>query len=265
MLWQRLRASGETSQFVNLAELVECEAYPPACDLQQAGVRMVRLTPLVHGGEVLGMLSILWFRAEVTAAEVQLAQTIAQIISPAIAHAQNFYQTYEQLRQTNQRLSLIHQISSGLSAILDLDQLLAEVAQLMAGQLGYDRVRVGLIEGEEVVFRLGPGVDQTLPSEMRFQLGQQGIGNWAAIYGQALLSMNGGQNGRQEAPLRSELAAPICLAERTLGVLLVGSKTRAVFGEADQALLQAIAGQLALALENARSYGQVRQQAEALT
>ena len=77
--------------------------------------------------------------------------------------------------------------------------------------------------------------------------------------------MNGGQNGRQEATLRSELAVPICLAERTLGVLLVGSHTRSVFGEADQALLQAIAGQLALALENARSYGQVRQHAEALT
>ncbi|GAB4427518.1 MAG: hypothetical protein Fur0044_25390 [Anaerolineae bacterium] len=265
LLWQRLRASGETSQFVNLAELVECEAYPPACDLQQAGVRRVHLTPLVHGGEALGMLSILWFRAEVTAAEIQLAQTMAQIISPAIAHAQNFYQTYEQLRQTNQRLSLIHQISSRLSAILDLDQLLTEVAQLMAGQLGYDRVRVGLIEGQEVVFRVGPAADQTLPSEMRFQLGQQGIGNWAAIYGQALLTLNGGQNGRPEVPIHSELAAPICLAERTLGVLLVGSKTRAVFGEADQALLQAIAGQLALALENARSYGQVRQQAEALT
>lgn len=118
LLWQRLHASGETSQFVNLAELVECEVYSPACELQQAGVRKVHLTPLVHGGKVLGMLSILWFRAEVTAAEVQLAQTIAQIISPAIAHAQNFYQTYEQLRQTNQRLSLIHQISSRLSAIL---------------------------------------------------------------------------------------------------------------------------------------------------
>jgi signal transduction histidine kinase len=100
---------------------------------------------------------------------------------------------------------------------------------------------------------------------VRFQLGQQSIGDWAAIYAQALLSMNGGQNGRQEATIRSELAVPICLAERTLGVLLVGSNTRAVFGEADQALLQAIAGQLALALENARSYGQVRQQAEALT
>jgi signal transduction histidine kinase len=264
LLWQRLRASGETSQFVNLAELVECEAYPPACDLQQAGVRRIHLTPLAHANEVLGMLSILWFRAEVTTAEVQLAQTMAQIVSPAIAHAQSFYQTYEQLRQTNQRLSLINQISNRLSAILDLDQLLAEVAQLMRGQLGYDRVRVGLIEGDEVVLQMTAVGQHQLP-ELRFQLGQQSIGDWAAIYGQALLSMNGGQNGRQEATIRSELAAPICLAERTLGVLLVGSQTRPGFGEADQALLQAIAGQLALALENARTYGQVRQQAEALT
>jgi len=264
LLWQRLRASGEDSQFVNLAELVECEAYPPACELQQAGVRIVHLTRLAHGSELLGMLSTLWFHAEVKAAEVQLAQTVAQIISPAIAHAQSFYQTYQQLRQTNQRLALVNQISSHLPAILDLDRLLAEVTQLMRGQLGYDHIRVGLVEGDEVTFRLGATNHQTLPSEIRFEIGQQSIGDWAAIYGQALLATNGEQNNRTQANIRSELAVPICLAERTLGVLLVGRNQRVAFGEADQVLLQAIADQLALALENARTYGQLRQQAETL-
>jgi signal transduction histidine kinase len=225
---------------------------------------MVHLTPLAHGGEVLGMLSILWFRAEVAPAEVQLAQTIAQIISPAIAHAQNFYQTYQQLRQTNQRLALVNRISSRLSAILDLDQLLVEVTQLMSGKLGYDQVRLGLVERDEVVFRIGVANHQMLPPEVRFEIGQQSIGDWATIYGPALLATNGDQNGHTEAAIRSELAVPICLAEQTLGVLLVGSDQRSAFDEADQALLQAIAGQLALALENARSYGQLRQQATTL-
>lgn len=121
--------------------------------LQEQGIQSIQLLRLTNGSVPLGMLTMLFSRPEVTVEEAQLAQTIAQIISPAIAHAQSFHLTYEQLQQTNQRLTLVNQISRRLSAILDTNQLLVEVLQLMQNGLGHDHVGVGIVDNDEVVFQ----------------------------------------------------------------------------------------------------------------
>jgi two-component system, NtrC family, sensor kinase len=60
----------------------------------------------------------------------------------------------------------------------------------------------------------------------------------------------------------SELAVPVQVEGRVLGVLNVESAQRDAFGDADQDLLTLLANQAALALENARLYEIERRQAE---
>jgi PAS domain S-box-containing protein len=63
---------------------------------------------------------------------------------------------------------------------------------------------------------------------------------------------------------RSELAVPVRVKDRVIGVLDVESRQADAFGADDLSFYMAIAGQLGVALENARLYAEVRHQAEEL-
>ncbi|MGD1992689.1 MAG: GAF domain-containing protein [Anaerolineae bacterium] len=64
--------------------------------------------------------------------------------------------------------------------------------------------------------------------------------------------------------IQSQIAIPVRIGTRTIGVLMVESVRRDAFDEEDLAFYTAIAGQLAVALENARLYEAVRRQADEL-
>ena len=61
---------------------------------------------------------------------------------------------------------------------------------------------------------------------------------------------------------RSEMAVPIIVGEQVLGVLDVQAKTVDRFDEADISIMTTLASQMAVALQNARTYKQTQQQAE---
>jgi GAF domain-containing protein len=63
----------------------------------------------------------------------------------------------------------------------------------------------------------------------------------------------------------SELAVPVLIEGRVLGVLNVESAERDAFSTADRELLSTLASQAALALENARLYAEERRRAEEMT
>jgi signal transduction histidine kinase len=63
---------------------------------------------------------------------------------------------------------------------------------------------------------------------------------------------------------RSEVALPLCLGDRTLGVLDVQSTEQEDFDEDDVSVLQNVASQISIALENARAYALEREAVERL-
>ncbi|UCC64836.1 MAG: GAF domain-containing protein [Anaerolineae bacterium] len=63
----------------------------------------------------------------------------------------------------------------------------------------------------------------------------------------------------------SELAVPVQIEDRVLGVLNVESAQLDAFSQADQELLSILASQAALALENARLHGEERRRVEEMT
>jgi GAF domain-containing protein len=95
--------------------------------------------------------------------------------------------------------------------------------------------------------------------------GDQGITVVAARMGQPVYVPDVRQDPRYVYTgfsAASELAVPVLIEGRVLGVLNVESAERDAFSTADQELLSALASQAALALENARLYAEERRRAE---
>ncbi|RME47511.1 MAG: GAF domain-containing protein [Caldilineae bacterium] len=266
-LWEVFPPGGQEAQTMSLAE---AQKYLPELEqLRLYEIRSIILLRLEHGGQMLGMQVVLFRQPAVPAEDVQIAQTIAQIVSPAIAHARSYNLTLEQLQQTNRRLSLVNHIARQLSVMLDPDALLSEVVRIIQSKLGYRYVGVGLAEGDEVVFQVVLPTEKDAPAAVRLPLDRRSIAGQVVSAGKALRVDDVTQGEfccrhPMLAESRSQMGAPLQLGGHTLGVLLVGSRQIAAFDEDDEALLQAIADQLALALENARTFRRLSHQAQVL-
>jgi len=216
--------------------------------------------PAVIGETLVGQVAVANSDHDYTERDLALVERLAALYTIAVQRKW----AEEALQQTNVRLALVNQISRRLSAILDVDQLLTEVVQLVRDSLGYDYVSVALAEGDEIVFQAVAGGDQPVPPGFRLKVGQ-GIVGWVAAHGKALLMPDVTQDTHyypRWPDTRSELAVPIQVADRILGALNVESDQLAAFDKADEALLQAIADQVAVAIENARLYQAEQRRAE---
>jgi PAS domain S-box-containing protein len=126
---------------------------------------------------------------------------------------------------------------------------------------------MALIEGEELVFKAGAGAVWESPQfhPPRVQVGCQGITGWVARSGEPLLVNDLSQESRyyglpEAGEMRSELAVPLKTKQRVIGVLHVQSDRLNAFDESDLAVLQSLAHQAAIAIENARLFAEVRRQ-----
>jgi len=96
---------------------------------------------------------------------------------------------------------------------------------------------------------------------MRIPLkGERGISRWVAAHGESLYVPDVREDERYVpgvAEARSELAVPIKIRDRVLGVLNVESDKTDAFNPDEALLLQALASQLAVALELNRARGEL--------
>src|SRR5207247_7413837 len=82
---------------------------------------------------------------------------------------------------------------------------------------------------------------------------------WIARYRQPLLiadvNLRADVNPKiKEYPFQSFIGLPLAVGDRFIGTLELASRKRSAFDHEDMALLQAVAGQAAIAIENARLY-----------
>jgi signal transduction histidine kinase len=164
-------------------------------------------------------------------------------------------------RRANQ-LHLLIDVSLRITSILDVNELLVQVVQLIHNAFGYYHVGIGLIEGDEVVYRVGAGPLWDSPNfkfkPARLKVGKEGITGWVAQKGQPLLVPDVSQDARyvwmQGSQTQSELIVPIIIKGRTIGVLDIQSDQFNNFNESDVEIMMALASQTGIAIENARLY-----------
>ena len=171
--------------------------------------------------------------------------------------------------RTSEKIRLLTGVSQRIASILDVDELMVQVVQLIQQTFGYYHVGIGLIEGQEVVYRVGSGrlwdqVDfQFKPA--RLKVGQEGITGWVAFTGDPILVPDVYEDDRyiwmQGSQTRSELTVPIKIKSQTIGVLDAQSDQLDNFSESDVEIMSALANQTGIAIENARLYEKAKQMA----
>ena len=215
------------------------------------------VVPLLHKSKPIGALNLLSREANHFGRnDVVVLRQIAAHVAIALVNAR----LYEQSRLDAEALETLAEIGREVASVLDLDQLFARIAQLTKRVIDYRTFGILLLneEGElEIKIALHFGEKRDLP---RVRLGE-GIVGYAALHREAVLVSDVSQDPRyiRVVPdVRSELAIPLLIKDRCIGVVDLESPELDAFSKRDEEILTLLASQAAVAIENARLYEELR-------
>lgn len=224
--------------------------------------------PLNRGDRILGGLTIFTRTPhEFTPDEVGLLRSFADQAAAAFANARLFQREQDRRRQ----LEAVRAASAEITRMLDLTDLLRLISQRSAELLGAASGVVALWDRADQVLvpAAWHGHGEWFRS-VRWRLGE-GVAGSVAQRRHGLL-VNDYRSSSFVHPIigaktavTAVLAEPLLYHDDLLGVLTVDShNAQRTFTDADRHLLALFAGQAAVAIENARLYQQVQEQAGVL-
>ena len=174
-------------------------------------------------------------------------------------------------RQSEKRageLQSIGEISRVITGEQTLEKLLPLISRLVSERFGFYHTGIFLLDNTNqfVVLRAASseGGQKMLEREHRLEVGGSGIVGYVAKTGTPRISLDVGQdavffNNPDLPGTRSEMALPLKVKNRTVGVLDVQSEKPGAFTEYDINTLSILADQVAIAIENARLFTQSQQ------
>ena len=166
------------------------------------------------------------------------------------------------------QLDFLLRLADALNTTLDLNTLLHRVADLVRAVIDYRIFAILLINDRthELWMRFQTGHTQDI-ERIRIKLGR-GISGQAALQRRSILVEDVQQVENYinaNDAVRSELAVPLIVKNKVIGVLDLQSELPAFFTLDHQQLLELTASRVAIAVENARLYTRVSRQAQTLT
>jgi signal transduction histidine kinase len=224
----------------------------------------VVIAPLISGGRVHGTIFLATrVKREFQPQEVELLTTIGQQIAGAIQNAR----LLEAEERRAEQFRVISRVGSQITSILDVDELLSELARLIHDSFPYYLVEIGLVDGDELVFRSGAGGTWEKDFEsFHLDLSKTTVTTWVANHGEPVLIPDVSTEPRYtrvtDVESRSELALPLKVKNQIIGVLNVESDRLNGFDQSDLSVLSSLASQAAIAIDNARLVEEEKRRAD---
>jgi nitrate/nitrite-specific signal transduction histidine kinase len=174
----------------------------------------------------------------------------------------------QQLERRSIQLRVAGEVAKDLTVMTDLDEILNQAVLLIRQRFDFYHAGVFLLDqrGEYAVLRAATGEPGRLMLERghRLKVGEVGIVGAATGSGEPRIALDVGKDAVYfRNPLlpetRSEMALPLRVAGKIIGALDVQSQEEAAFDEEDVMVLQTMADQLAIAIQNANLIQQLNQ------
>jgi phosphoserine phosphatase RsbU/P len=167
-------------------------------------------------------------------------------------------------RERSELLDFLLEVSAVTSQTLDLDQLMANVGEIIHKVLPYDLFAILLFSERrhELRIRYGVGHREEVVRNLGIALGEGITGTAAARREPVLVGdvRNDPRYLNTVDAVRTELAVPMTARGRLVGVIDLQSTRIDAYNEYDRALLRLIAARVAIAIDNARLYRRVERQ-----
>jgi phosphoserine phosphatase RsbU/P len=248
-------AAATTGQAIRVADVQKDRRYLNALD----GVRSELAVPLVVRGRVIGVLDIESSQVDYFTPDQQNILTlVASRIGTAIENARLF----ENARNQAETLLLLNEVTREASSTLSVEEVLRRSAELTKRLIDYQIFSILLYDDANHVFRQRATVKFGQPTLERFTVSpHEGIVGAAATLKGPVVVPDVQLDPRYimlNTETRSELAVPMVYKDRVVGVLDLESPQLNYFTADHVQVLSILAAHLAVSIENARLYEQVR-------
>jgi signal transduction histidine kinase/DNA-binding response OmpR family regulator len=201
-----------------------------------------------------------------TQEHLQWLRTAAGQAAVALDNAYLFAR--EQRRAVQFRL--LNSVSQDVSSILEMDRLLEVVVNLIQRTFGYYYVGLGLEQNNQIVVQaVAKDAKEEDEATLLGAAYSEGVVAWVAENGRALLVNDVRKDPRYRAKTglgetRSELALPIHAHGRIIGVLDIRDRRVNAFEPGDVVMLETLAAQVSIAIQNAQLFRALSNQRERL-
>jgi phosphoserine phosphatase RsbU/P len=165
------------------------------------------------------------------------------------------------------QLAFLMRLANALNATLDLQTIMHQTAELVRAVIDFRIFAILLLNDRTNDLRMRYQIGHTPETERRrFRIGEGIIGEAASRKEPVLVNDVRGAKNYVSAndAVRSELAVPLIVKGRIIGVIDIESEEVGYFQEEQLRLLELTASRVAVAIENARLYTRVSRQAQTL-
>jgi PAS domain S-box-containing protein len=232
------------------------------------------LAPLVTAGEPSGVLLLEgvpgWTGSERT---ISALASVATLLATNLSQHEWREQADRRLQRRDRQIAIAAGVARAVAVAAALPALYQHVVDELSAAFGYYFVQLLRYDAAQdalvLVAGSGEAADRLLKQGYTVPLGV-GLPGLAASGGKSILeSERAGDRWPQPNPhlpnSRGELAVPILAGERLLGVLGVHSDRPGALGDDDRQLLEALANQLAVAIESSRLRQEMDEQLQELS
>jgi GAF domain-containing protein len=174
----------------------------------------------------------------------------------------------QELEQRSAQLRTAAEVSRDIATVGELGDLLNRAVNLVRDRFGFYHAGLFLVDeqGEYAVLQAATGEAgrQMLGHGHRLMVGEEGIVGYVSAVGLPRIALDVGEDVTHfDNPFlpetRSEMALPLRVGGQTIGALDVQSREAGAFDENDMVILQTMADQLAVAIQNARLLTEMQQ------
>ncbi len=172
---------------------------------------------------------------------------------------------FDEKNQRVRELTALNALAFALGSSIELDAVLDGALEQLVAVTGADTGSILLLDdaGEVLTIAASRGIERSIVSSTRIPVGE-GIAGWVAACNEPLTlpgaadSLIGGELLRDD--VASAICAPVMSKDAVIGVLSVNRNAPSeAFTAENLHVVTSIAGQLGMAIENARLYGDLEQ------